>query len=363
VDPVFGTVILVPARNEEEGLLSGLGSIAQQTEKPDLILVVVNNSTDRTEEIARDFAARPDVPTTQVLVLPINPHKKAGALNAGIRYIQQLTGKRLEAAARRLMVMDADTELHPSFIMRAVRVLNNNPRLGGVSAACRGRQIPTRSLWRRFLYGMQRIEYGRYAYARIRRNVHTMSGAGSFYRTSALQDVIDWRGDVFWENDRNLVEDYETTLTLKESGWSVTANQWCIAYTDLMPTLRDLVRQRQRWTRGAIDILRDRGITKHTWQSFAILILELSLLMYGMTWVFTSTAPWNRSDFNATYLTLVLFWPLYWAFTVRHLGWRSVVVQLLIIPELLFSLVHMYWLVTSVAKSYLSRRRPATWTE
>lgn len=360
---IYDTVVLVPARNEEEGLLNGLQSIARQTQKPGLIVVIVNNSTDRTEQIAWDFAASEEAPLTHVLVIPDNPHKKAGALNAGIRHIQQLTNKRLDGASRHLMVMDADTELHPSFMMRAARVLANEPRLGGVSAACRGRHIPATSAWQRFLFGMQRIEYGRYAYTRIRRNVHTMSGAGSFYRAAALQDIIDWRGQVFWEHERNLVEDYETTLALKESGWRVTANQWCTAYTDLMPTLRALISQRQRWTRGAIDVLRDRGITRHTWQSIAIMLLELLLLLYGLTWILTSTAPWNRSDFNTTYLALILFWPVYWAFTVRHLGWRSVLIQLLILPELFFSFVHMYWLVTSVAKSYLSRRRPATWTE
>jgi len=57
-------------------------------------------------------------------------------------------------------------------------------------------------------------------------------------------------GEVFWEDHANLVEDYETTLALKETGWGVTSNQLCIAYTDLMPTLRELQAQRERWARG-----------------------------------------------------------------------------------------------------------------
>ncbi|MGW1027036.1 glycosyltransferase [Streptomyces sp. NPDC002577] len=66
---------------------------------------------------------------------------------------------------------------------------------------------------------------------------------------------------MFWQDDGNLVEDYETTLALKESGWKVTANEHCIAYTDLMPSLRQSIGQRERWGRGTVDTLRRRGWT------------------------------------------------------------------------------------------------------
>lgn len=363
--PLLGTVVLVPARNEEEGLLTGLESIARQTSPPDLIVVIVNNSTDSTEKIAYDFAARSDVPETHVLVLSDNPHKKAGALNAGIEHVRNLTGHRLVTAARYLVVMDADTELHPSFLMRAERVISNDDQLGGVSAACRGRHIPPRSLWQRCLMGMQRIEYGRFVDTRMRRNVHTMSGAGSLYRTAALQDLLDWRGEVFWQNPRNLVEDYETTLALKESGWRCTTNQWCIAYTDLMPTLRSLIKQRERWVRGTVDTLRQRGITRHTWFSIGSIILGLICIPYTAFWAWaTATGIYHHGlPEQPVYISLFCFWSVYLAYTARHLGWRSILVEALVIPEVLYNLARMYWLVTSVTKSYLSRRRPAAWAE
>jgi glycosyltransferase involved in cell wall biosynthesis len=75
---VYGSVVLVPARNEEVGVLTSLESLAGQTRPPDLIVVVVNNSTDRTEEFARRFAEDEDTPPTVVLNFADNPHKKAG---------------------------------------------------------------------------------------------------------------------------------------------------------------------------------------------------------------------------------------------------------------------------------------------
>lgn len=359
-------VVVVPARNEEKGLAAGLNSLAAQTKRPDLIVIVVNNSTDGTEKIAYDFADDPDTPPTQVIVLDDNPHKKAGALNAGINYLRQTVASRLEDVAKYLLVMDADTELHPSFIMRAARVMANDTHLGGVSAACRGRHIPPGSPWQRFLLGMQRIEYGRYAYSRILRNVHTMSGAGSFYRTTALQSILDWRGEIFWQNPRNLVEDFETTLALKESGWKVTANQWCVAYTDLMPTLRDLVKQRLRWVRGTVDTLRQRGWTRHTWLSITQIIIGLLAVPLTVYWLYMiTTNTWQFGIWQERYsLMFPLFWGMYLAFSARHLGWRSVLIELSLIPELVFHAFRVYWLITSVALSYTtSRRQPAAWSE
>lgn len=48
--------IVIPAYNEENHLKSCLDAIAKQTEKPDEVIVVDNNSTDRTVEIAEAYA-------------------------------------------------------------------------------------------------------------------------------------------------------------------------------------------------------------------------------------------------------------------------------------------------------------------
>lgn len=363
-DQMYGSVVLVPARNEEDGLLAGLESIARQVAPPDLIIVIVNNSNDDTEKIARNFSYRSDVPTTHVLVMHGNIHKKAGALNEGIRHLQALARRPLAGASRYLLVMDADTELHPSFMVRAQRVITNNPALGGVSAACLGRHVKPGSLWQRYLLGMQRIEYGRYSVTRMMHSVFTMSGAGSYYRTDALQSLIDWRGEVFWEHEANLVEDFETTLALKESGWQVTANQWCTAYTDLMPTLRDLSKQRDRWVRGAVDTLRVRGITRHTWRPIGSLVVGLAGVAFTVALAtFYSYSIWRHgySPGPAYYWIAASWYPLYQAYTVRRLGWRSVVTELLVLPELFLSFFRMYWLTASVVKSYLTHRRPSAW--
>jgi cellulose synthase/poly-beta-1,6-N-acetylglucosamine synthase-like glycosyltransferase len=226
-----------------------------------------------------------------------------------------------------------------------------------VSAACLGRTGLWRNPWQRFLLGMQIIEYGRAANARYRRDVHTMSGAGSFYRGEALQGLIDWRGEVFWEDHKNLVEDYETTLALKESGWKVTANQLCIAYTDLMPTLRELIQQRERWSRGTVDTLRGRGWTKFTWHSIASLIMGLTGAAYILGWGSTQLMAAVRYGFHqpTIFWFLFSFWIVYPALRVRNLGWKAMLVEAALLPELVYTIVRTYWLVSSILRSYLTR--------
>ncbi|GAB4055380.1 glycosyltransferase family 2 protein [Catellatospora paridis] len=354
---MFDTVVIVPARNEEAGILTSLVSLAGQTRRPDRIIVVVNNSTDRTEDYARQFAADPRTPATDVLLMPNNVHKKAGALNYGIAWLRRRAGGRLTDAVRHVLVMDADTELHPKFIERARNVVAADPEVGGVSAACLGRTGLWRTPWQRYLLGMQIIEYGRAANARYRSDVHTMSGAGSFYRGAALQSVLDWRGAVFWEDHRNLVEDYETTLTLKECGWKVTSNQLCIAYTDLMPTLRELLQQRQRWVRGTVDTLRSRGWTRFTWHSITTLILGLLGAAYILGFGSTQLAIAARNGFSQSsiFWLLFAFWIVYPALRVRNLGWKAMAVEATLIPELVYTVVRTYWLVSAILKSYFTR--------
>ncbi|MEV6055731.1 glycosyltransferase family 2 protein [Streptomyces sp. NPDC052107] len=354
---VYETVVLVPARNEEAGVLTSLESLAAQTRRPDLIVVVVNNSTDRTEEYARRFADDEDTPLTVVLTFDNNPHKKAGALNFGLRWLREAVGGRLDNRVRHVLVMDADTELHPRFIERARNVIASDPELGGVSAACLGRTDLWRNPWQRYLLGMQIIEYGRAANARFRRDVHTMSGAGSFYRAEALQGLVDWRGEVFWEDHRNLVEDYETTLALKESGWKVTANQLCVAYTDLMPTLRELIQQRERWSRGTVDTLRRRGWTKFTWHSISTIVMGLVGFAYIIGWGSRQLVLLAEYGFYHQPLlwALFAFWIIYPALRVRNLGWKAMLVEAVLIPELVYTIVRAYWLISSIVKSYVTR--------
>ncbi len=48
--------VIIPARNEEKGIVKTLESISKQSLLPEKVIVVNDNSTDRTEEVLKDFA-------------------------------------------------------------------------------------------------------------------------------------------------------------------------------------------------------------------------------------------------------------------------------------------------------------------
>jgi biofilm PGA synthesis N-glycosyltransferase PgaC len=66
--------VLVPAHNEELTIETSLASLWNQTRRPDRVLVVADNCSDATADIARGGGA-------DVFITVDNVEKKAGALN------------------------------------------------------------------------------------------------------------------------------------------------------------------------------------------------------------------------------------------------------------------------------------------
>lgn len=353
--------VIVPAHNEANDIESTLLSLIGQSLPPDRIIVACDNCTDDTAELAGEIAhlaSLHDGPVIDVIHTCGNTARKAGALNTGITFLAD--GATLAEAAEYVLTMDGDTELDREFISHAVSIMDRRLELGGLSAACLGKDGIGDTPWQRLVMLFQRIEYGRFVAARVRTNVHTMSGAGGFYRTRALDELVVRNGHVF--DVTSNVEDYVTTLDLKEAGWKVTTNQLCTARTDLMPTVRRLIGQRERWVRGTVDVLRQRGWTRHTAPSILVLIMGVLGIAYMATWgsITVESMLHFGPHIGSWYWLLLAFWSAYQAYAVRHMGWRIILVEAALIPELIFGLLRNYWLVTSIVRSYAaSLRRPA----
>ena len=97
-------VALLPAHDEEVALPAALASLAGQTRRPDRVVVVADNCTDRTEEVARAGGA-------EVFRTVGNTHKKAGALN-------QVLARVLPGLAEEdlVLVMDAVSKAVTEFL-------------------------------------------------------------------------------------------------------------------------------------------------------------------------------------------------------------------------------------------------------
>ena len=105
--PVTVTV-LIPAHNEAAAIAATLTSLLSQSHRPERVVVVADNCTDETADIARRMGV-------EVFETKDNKHKKAGALN-------QAMGELLPGQGDNdlVMVMDADTTLDQGFLAAAV---------------------------------------------------------------------------------------------------------------------------------------------------------------------------------------------------------------------------------------------------
>ena len=246
-------IALIPAHNEERQIGDAVRSLQQQESPPDLIVVCADNCTDSTVDEAEAAGA-------QVFTTIGNVHKKAGALNQALDVL--LPELRDEDA---VLVMDADSILAPGFLVEARRHLRDG--VGGVGGVFTGRGGGG------YVGMLQRNEYARYArdVARLKGKVLVLTGTATLFSVRTLRHVVWARaegllpGNSAQVYDTNvLTEDNELTLALRHLGYEVISPKGCRLTTEVMESWRDLYRQRLRWKRGALENLRDYGLTRVT---------------------------------------------------------------------------------------------------
>ena len=345
---------LIPAHNEEDCIAATLESLGRQTTPPDRIVVVADNCTDRTVEIAR--AAGVEVWETVG-----NTAKKAGALNQALSRILPGQGDN-----DTVLVMDADTELSGErFLETARRRMSSDRALMAVGGLFHGEQGP--GLLRQF----QRNEYTRYAreIERRRGKVFVLSGTASVFRPAALRAVAEARGsalpglpgDVY--DTVALTEDNEITIAIKTLGGLIVSPGECTVTTELMPSWRMLWKQRLRWQRGALENLSAYGVTPTTaryWsQQIGIGYSVIALTAY-LTLLVVFALSIDEWVWFTFWLVIGLVFVAERVITVWQGGWKARILAALVLPELIYDLFIDVVFVKGVID--MAFGRSATWS-
>lgn len=223
-----------------------------QQQPPDRIIVCADNCSDGTATVAEAAGA-------EVIATVANEHKKAGALN---QVMAQVLPDLDDDDA--VLVMDADSFLAPTFLAEAKTHLEDG--VGGVGGVFTGREGGG------YVGMLQRNEYARYArdVARRKGKVLVLTGTATLFSVRTLRHVVRARstgelpGAAQVYDTKVLTEDNELTLALLHLGYTVTSPRGARLTTEVMETWRDLYRQRLRWKRGALENLRDYGLTRIT---------------------------------------------------------------------------------------------------
>jgi biofilm PGA synthesis N-glycosyltransferase PgaC len=310
--------VLIPAHNEAAGIGETLKSLKGQSLVPGRIIVVADNCTDATAQIARDGGA-------EVVSTAENTHKKAGALN------QVLATLLPEAAPEDLiLVQDADSQLSPDFIKRAVGHLQADRRLGAVGGVFRGGDGGG------FVGHLQRNEYARYArdVRRLKGKCLVVTGTAALFRVRTLRDVIAGRldGTLPAGNGRGgvydtsvLTEDNELSFALLTLHYRIKSPADCTLVTEVMPTWRELWAQRLRWKRGAVENCVQYGWTRVTrpyWGRQALSVLGLLVSVAYVCTIALALGTGAGLHMQPFWLAVTGVFVIERVVTVRLRGWR-----------------------------------------
>lgn len=338
--------VLIPAHNEAANIAATIASLRNQSLPPDSITVVCDNCDDDTEQIARSMSVN-------VLVTAGNTGKKAGALNQALRYV--LPGLPQDDL---ILMMDADSQLCPTWIASALKTLTADDKIGGVCGTYFG--VNEKGILRQ----LQRNEFVRASRIVPRRAaLWVLSGTGTMFRVQALRQIAQQRGITLpgqrgeFYNSRSITEDYEITLSLKTLGWKCIAPPGCTATTEIMPTWKALFRQRLRWQSGTLTALRNFGVTRVTWTNWVRETFFYLRYFAQMTcWVIIGTElaahpsihmpVWVAGMLAAIYAERII--------TVRGAGPLGIMLAMLLIPEWIYGMFDGLYLMRALFHEFSS---------
>jgi biofilm PGA synthesis N-glycosyltransferase PgaC len=247
---------VIPAYNEEDSIAAVLESLLAQTHVPDEIHVVINNTTDDTFYIAREYAGvhertyRDRTMTCAVHVHDVGklPERKVGALNIGYHLI---------ADCDYLLGVDGDTVVAKDAVERLFDELHSDPRIGGVSAIYSIDYDSDERAMPQYLIAGQRQQFASFNMVNLLRgrNMAVLGGQCSLFSMPALTAVQrEYRQLGPWVPDSE-VEDSLLSLQLKRLGFATKISARARAYVGPMVTLRSLDAQQVKWSSGAIELM------------------------------------------------------------------------------------------------------------
>ncbi|OWR28505.1 glycosyl transferase [Saccharibacillus sp. O23] len=267
-DPV---TILVACYNEEAGIADTLRYISTQDYTGDVqVIVIDNNSTDRTaavaEEIAEELGLRLNV------IFESTPGKNH-ALNAALAHVE----------TDLMLTLDADTLLHQKALRHIVARYKSSPDdVCAVAGA-----VLVRNSRGNFLAKIQEWDYflGIASIKRLQglfQGTLVAQGAFSLYRTKVVREVGGWPDAIG--------EDIVLTWRFLSQGWKVYFEPLAVAFTDVPESLYHFFRQRSRWARGMVEALKvvkpwqqPSPYTKYL--TFCNLVMPYLDLIYTFVWL------------------------------------------------------------------------------
>lgn len=261
--PLPKVSVLIPAHNEEVVIERTIKAMLRlDYPKDKLEIVVINdNSTDRTGEIADEYASK--YPYLKV-VHTKPPHAgkgKSGALNQGLAH----------STGDVIVVYDADNTPERKAVYYLVLALLNDPKAGAVVGKFRVVNAAT-NLLTRFI-NIETIcfqwmaQAGRFFWFRVT----TIPGTNFAIRRSLVEELGGW-------DEKALAEDTELTIRVYNEGYYIRFFPAAITWEQEPESWKVWWKQRTRWARGNQYV-----VLKFMWRIFS---LRKKSIMFDLIYFF-----------------------------------------------------------------------------
>jgi poly-beta-1,6-N-acetyl-D-glucosamine synthase len=230
--------VMIPAWNEECGLLGTVKSLLASTYKNMELVVVNDGSTDRSDAMMRNFIEKYEremtgIPGHVKIIYHYQQNGgKGSALNAAIKL----------AHGDILVPIDADCIVHKRAVATFVKAFRD-PRV--MAAVGNVRIGNTKTL----VGTVQELEYTLGFFFKkadsLMNTIYIIGGAAGAFRKEVFTHIGGY-------NTTNITEDIELSVRIQERGWKVVYCPDALVYTEGASTLQGLMKQRLRWKRGRI---------------------------------------------------------------------------------------------------------------
>lgn len=357
---------ILPAYNEQDGIAASIESVLNQTRPPDALFVLINNTTDDTFYIAREYNGthelhyRDRVFTCTVTAIDLGnvPEKKVGALNFGYLLAQEYDY---------LLGVDGDTTLDKRCIEFLAEEMIEDSRIGGISAIFGFDQDSVRGPTKSFLVRSQRFQFAGFNMDNLlrSRNMAVLGGQCSLLNIAAMKKAMeDNRQETPWVTDSE-IEDSLLSLQLRSAGYRTKISARARANVGAMETVRSLDAQQVKWNAGGVELILQQPFHPNLrlrWRENVAMLLNLAtrvlfFLLLGAALsirAFEFAWWWSLPPLVSAALNLRI------ARSMRGHTWRDVVYALALLPGELYMLmrgVHFVKAWTQV----LSRQERDNW--
>ncbi|MRN41125.1 MAG: glycosyltransferase [Nitrosopumilales archaeon] len=226
--------IIIPARNEENVIRKTLLNCLQQTYKNIEVIIICHNSYDRTyqeSQIVHDTRIR-------IFDFKTSESGKGVALNYAMDY----------AKGEYICLLDADGKLEANFIH------NTLPLFDRGYAAVQGKISPSNRHYNH-LTELLALEGDLFSipFMTVRSFFHKktpLGGTGFIIKKDVLIHVGKF--------SNALIDDFELSFRLYRKGYRIAFAPLSIVYDEKPPFFDVMIRQRTRWVKGHIDLLKHK---------------------------------------------------------------------------------------------------------